>query len=412
MHIHLDPVGGIAGDMFTAAMLDTFPEWTPDLIEDFRTAGLERIANIALNPHTDGILDGKRFEVKPAAPATDHHGHTKDHAHEHRHLNEIQTLIDDSGLVKSVRVRAQAIFLALGEAEAAVHGKPLEAVSFHEVGAWDSIADVLCAAWLIERAAASSWSCATLPLGRGRTPPGAHGALPVPAPATARLLEGFPMAHLDDAVGERITPTGAAILKHLAPSFEASSETRTLARSGIGFGTRRFEGFSNVLRVLVFEQAAREQTALGHEQVAEIRFEVDDQSPEDLAIGLRAIRISDGVLDVHQSTVFGKKGRMGAQIQVLVRPEHLDAIVATCLLETTTLGVRWQMVQRSVLARERGTIATSGGAVRVKTAVRPDGTRTSKPELDDIAAVASTQAGRSQLRHEVQTRQSDAEPHD
>lgn len=408
MHIHLDPVGGIAGDMFTAAMLDTFPEWTQNLLAEFDTAGLGRIAEIALLDHSDGILDGKRFDVKPARSTAHHHGHGTDHAHAHRHLSDIQALIDESRLPESVRDRAQAIFLALGKAEAAVHGKPLEAVSFHEVGAWDSIADVLCAAWLIDRAAASSWSCATLPLGRGRTPPGAHGALPVPAPATARLLEGFPMAHLDEATGERITPTGAAILKHLDPAFETSSAARTLIRTGIGFGTRRFEGFSNVLRVLTFEEPASGQPEVAREQVAEIRFEVDDQSPEDLAAGLRAIRVSAGVLDVNQTPVIGKKGRMGAQVQVLGRPEHLDAIVSACLLETTTLGVRWQLVHRAVLIREQSTISTSGGEVRVKTALRPDGTRTSKPELDDIDAGASTQAGRSRLRHEVQNRQNDA----
>lgn len=411
MRIHLDPVGGVAGDMFAAALLDTFPEWHDDLMAAFHAARLTRIATIAREAYGDGVLEGSRFKVEPAPPepaASGADGH--DHGHEHRHIKEIRAIITGSGLSQPVQARALAIFELLAHAEAAVHGKAFETVAFHEVGAWDSIADIICAAWLIDRAERSGvtgWSCATLPQGRGRTVPGAHGILPVPSPATLRLLEGYPMANLDDARGERITPTGAAILKHLDPHFGPNAEPHVLRRHGIGFGTMRFEGFSNILRALVFEpadQAASGESGIVSEQVLECRFEVDDQSPEDLAIGLDIIRAADGVLDVSQSTMQGKKGRLGSRITVLARPESREIALQACFAQTTTLGVRWQLVQRTVLERHIGEVTLPQGAVRYKEARRPGGATSVKAELDDVAPLSSTQVEREELRHTIATR--------
>ena len=401
MHIHLDPIGGAAGDMFAAAMLDAFPHWAEPLVSDFQGAGLNRIASIAHHPHGDGILAGSRFQVEPAPPQPHSHSaqHPQDrHDHPHRRIQDIRALIQTSELNDAVRARALDIFEHLARAESQVHGKPLEEVTFHEVGAWDSIADVISAAWLITKVQPATWSCSTLPLGRGRTAPSEHGILPVPPPATAALLEGYPMAHLDDIQGERITPTGAAIIRHLDPSFSGIGHGGVLRTSGVGFGTARFPGISNVLRILVFETDDAGDRHCLTEQVAECRFEVDDQTPEDLAIGLRNLRQLDGVLDVNQSPVFGKKGRIGAQVQVLARPEQAAAVVDACLSQTTTLGVRWNLVQRSVLARESGRTQTGGQAIRTKTARRPDGSLTTKAEMDDIAANAHTEAGRRALR--------------
>ena len=390
MHLHLDPVGGISGDMFAAAVLDAFPALEEALRAALEASGIGAYARVARIDHDDGILSGSRFAVDPSPEVGSHA----------RDAVEIGRIIEDSGLDAAVRARAVAIFSRLAEAESRVHGVPVDAVRFHEVGGWDSIADVLSAAWLIEALGASGWSSAPLPLGRGRVE-SAHGVLPVPAPATLLLLEGMPV-HDDGRAGERVTPTGAAILRHLAPSFAPLPGPLRLARSGSGFGTRTLEGTSNVLRLLAFEPLGAREAA--GERVVVCGFEIDDQSPEDLAVALERLRAQDGVLDVVQAPVFGKKGRLGAQVQVLARPEARAGVIDEVFAQTTTLGVRWQEVNRTVLARDAVRVHEGGGTVRVKRARRPGGSFTVKAEMDDVAALAGARAARERVRHATEQR--------
>jgi hypothetical protein len=387
MHIHLDPVGGLAGDMFAAAMLDHRRDWLSALSEAIRGSGLARGLEVTAVSHNDGCLTGHRFEVNQPT-RTDDHGH--------RHWRDIRERLNDSRLDAAVRARAIAIFGLLAEAEAEVHGTAVDEVRFHEVGAWDSIADIVAAAWLIERSGATTWSCSPLPLGRGRVR-SAHGWLPVPAPATALLLKGYPV--FDDGVdGERITPTGAAILRHLDPSFGPQRRPAVLLARGYGFGTKTFPDFSNVLLVSSFDAQTLHADA---SQVLVAEFEVDDQTPEDLAIGLERLRELPGVLDVTQAPVFGKKGRLGVHVQVLGEVSHTDAILDKCVTETTTLGVRWHTVNRATLVRDENSHSVQGASVRIKRAERPDGVRTRKVEMADLAATPGGHAGREQLRREV-----------
>ncbi|MGB5735326.1 MAG: nickel insertion protein, partial [Thiohalocapsa sp.] len=211
---------------------------------------------------------------------------------------------------------------------------------------------------------------------------------------TAALLRGFPV--FDDGLdGERVTPTGAAILSYLAPAFGAGRSPRVLLGQGYGFGTKVFPGLSNVLRISVFEDAPRGASA---EPIGVCEFEVDDQTPEDLAVALDRLRELSGVLDVLQSPVFGKKGRLGAQVRVLALLSRIDAIIDRCLIETTTLGVRWYAVNRRTLAREIGSHTIEGAEVQVKRAHRPDATVTRKAEMDDLASTPGGHAGRERLR--------------
>jgi len=385
MHGHLDPVGGIAGDMFAAAMIDAWPELERGLCAAFERAGLSAIVGVAREPHDDGVLTGSRFRVTPT--------HAEQHDHHHRHYRDVVELLRAAALADGVRARALDMFRLLGEAEARVHGTAIEQVAFHEVGAWDSIADMISAAWLLEHAGVHSWSCAPLPMGSGRVH-SAHGELALPAPATTVLLQGWPL-HDDGRPGERITPTGAAILRHLAPDFAPRRTPMRLARSGSGFGTRRLEGISNVLRVLVFETDA---AALVCERIARVEFEVDDQTPEDLAVGLERLRGVHAVLDVIQAPVYGKKGRVAMQVQVLARADALDAVLAACLDQTSTLGVRWQIVERASLARRIDDVDAAGQRVRVKQVMRPDGRVTRKAEMDDVAVSGGSRAAREDVR--------------
>jgi len=389
MHLHLDPVGGIAGDMFIAALLDAFPALGAGLDATLDRVGLPPGARCELLAHNDGILSGRRFELGlpadlPAPRAGRHH-------HGHVGLTAVRTAIAAMGLDAAVATRAEAIFAILAQAEAAVHGVSVDEVEFHEVGGLDSIADIVGAAWIIEELAPATWSVGALPLGSGRVH-GAHGALPVPAPAVVKLLQGF--AFVDDGVpGERVTPTGAAILRHLGCAATIGAHAGRLAASGLGFGARKLPGLANVLRVFAFEPAA----APAEDEVALLAFEVDDQTAEDLAQGLERLRACAGVLDVVQSAVFGKKGRMAAQVQVLARPQSLAATLAACFNETTTLGVRHQLVSRSVLARGETAVGAAGAGVRVKLARRPDGELSAKAESDDVRA-GGARRGREALR--------------
>ncbi|MGU3479273.1 LarC family nickel insertion protein [Methylobacterium sp. D48H] len=417
MHIHLDALGGVAGDMFAAALLDAFPEHRAGVSASVRAVDA-RIA-CAVSAHNDGILSGARFTVSaPGAepgPAPHRHAHTgqhdhphahdhshdhgHDHAHDHGHRpwSEIRAALEAADLAPAVRAHALGIFGHLAAAEARVHGIAVDAVAFHEVGAADSIADIVAAAHLIAALEARSWSVSALPLGSGRVRT-QHGPLPVPAPATTLLLAGF--ATLDDGIpGERVTPTGAAILRHLCGDDPGRGRPRgILGRTGIGFGTNVLPGLSNCLRALVLEDGAASRP--GRRDLAVIAFEVDDQSGEDLATGLDRLRAEPGIVDVVQMPVIGKKGRMMARIQVLVRPESLEAAVAASFRETTTIGLRYHPVEGAVLARAARTVEHDGRSVRVKIVARPGG-RTAKAEADDARDRAG-HAARAALRREAE----------
>ena len=375
MHTHLDPIGGVAGDMFVGALLDAFPELAGPAIAAVRAAGLDEAVRLDHVAFSDGILSGSRFEVD--APGVGN-------GHDHVHWSSLKKRLDESALAPAVRARSIDIFAHLAHAEARVHGQAVDTIAFHEVGAWDSIADIVAAAHIIEALQPCTWSVGPIPLGTGRVS-SAHGLLPVPAPATVLLLEGFEC--FDDGFsGERVTPTGAAIVRYLEPASGLGTTPLTLRKTGYGFGTRRFKGMSNVLRVLQFEHAAVSKSR--SDEVTLIRFEIDDQTAEDLAVGLERLRAIDGVVDVNQFPVTGKQGRLLTAIQVLVRPERVDQVTDACFKETTTLGLRLQRVERRVLARHE---TNSEEGVAVKIANRPAGT-TAKA---DIAAVADSDGHRT-----------------
>ena len=299
-HLHLDPVGGIAGDMFAAALLDLAPDFDPASVLD--AIGLPAAIRVRREAAKDQGFAGSRLGITGEAPAPA------------IGATELLALVTASSLPVPVRARTLDMLGRLAEAEAAVHGLTVAEVHFHELASWDTLIDLSLAAGLIELLQISSSSIGPLPLGGG-TIESAHGALPVPAPATAQLLRGF--RFVDDGVaGERVTPTGAAILAHLrlAPTVPASAR---LLAAGAGFGTRRLMGRANQLRALLFERLV---DADGADRVALIRFEIDDQTGEDLAIGLDAIRACDGVLDVVAWPVFGKKGRIANAVQILRNP--------------------------------------------------------------------------------------------
>jgi uncharacterized protein (TIGR00299 family) protein len=383
--------------MFVAAMLHAFPQHAAAVV-----AAAEELAGVtcAMVAHDDGVLRGGRFQVAAGMPAhghggAHHHGHDDD-GHGHFYWASIRERLVRSALPPAVRGHAMGIFECLAEAEARVHGVSVDQVVFHEVGAADSVADAVAAASVIAAIGPASWSCGALPLGSGRVRT-AHGMLPLPAPATALLLEGFSV--FDDGIGgERVTPTGAAILRYLQAWGERPAGV--MRGSGYGFGTRRLPGMSNCLRVLVMDGVAA-QAGTGHRALGMIQFEVDDQSGEDLAAGLDRVRAAPGVHDVVQMMAIGKKGRMAVHVQVLVRPDLLDAAVDLCFRETTTIGLRTQMVQGRALPRRFEEVGVAGETLRVKVVERPGGVVTGKAEADHVLHLEG-HAARVQARRQAE----------
>jgi len=304
-------------------------------------------------------------------------------------------------------------------------------VSFHEVGAWDSIADIVVAGWLVDRLSPLTWSCSALPKGSGEVRT-AHGPLPVPTPATALLLEGMPL--VDDGVaGERITPTGAAILAHLGPAFTGDAVVRTLGGTGTGFGTRELQGRSNILRVLGYRDELGSEWQ--QETVGICECEIDDQTAEDLAVALERLRQLEGVYDVLQSPVYGKKMRIMANIRVLFDPSIEETVVRTCFAETTTLGLRLSImanirvlfdpsieetvvrtcfaetttlglrlsnVRRQFLSRNSRSVTRDGQTFRIKESERPSGGNSRKVEMDDIKNVEGGHLARESVRRKTE----------
>ena len=382
VEIRLDPLGGIAGDMFVAALADAFPECVPDLLRE-----LARVspAGVRFVTHADGVLRGRRFVVDTVR--ADHH---------HVAYRDIRSRLRAAGLAPEVLRHALGLFGLLARVEGEVHGVDPDEVEFHEVGALDSILDFVAAAHFIATLAPERWSFAALPLGGGRVET-AHGLLPVPAPATALLLRGLEV--IDDGIeGERVTPTGAAIARYLTDLSVAGPRSRKapaiLTAAGNGFGSRSLPGVPNVLRCLAFSPTAAVPSPLDEEIVA-LTFEIDDQTAEDLAVALERIREAPGVLDACQLAVHGKKGRMATQVQVLVRPESVDAIVRECLSQTTTLGVRIARLWRRAALRVQ---VTTARGVRVKVAERPGGEITAKAEIDDLARAGRDRGEREAAR--------------
>ena len=382
-HLHLDALGGVAGDMFAASLLHADPEAAPDVVR--HVGAVAAGVSCRVVPHDDGVLTGCRFRVAVEGGAD---------GHDHVAWREIRGGLDRAGLPDPVAARAIAIFGLLADAEASVHGVDPDEVSFHEVGAADSIADIVAAATLIERFGIRTASVSALPLGGGRVET-AHGPLPVPAPATTRLLEGFEWR--DDGIGgERVTPTGAAILRHLVGAPGAAPPGGRLVRTGIGFGTRRLNGISNCLRALLFEPvlfdtvSPDDKTAIPHRRLAVLTCEIDDQTAEDLATAIGRLRASPAVHDAVSFAVMGKKNRMATRLELLADEASLEATVDAVFRETTTIGLRIAHVDGRTLRRRA--VATADGT-RVKLVERPGGI-TGKAEADDVAA-----AGDAAARH-------------
>lgn len=371
MLLHLDPFSGLSGDMFLGACLDLGLD--PEvLVEAVRELGLEGVT-IAVEPGLRAGISGTRFRV--LVDGTDAERGGQERA---RHLPEIRRLIEQSALRASTRELADVLFIRLAEAEAAVHGVSLDQVHFHEVGAVDSIVDIVGAAVAMINLAPSRLTSGPVNVGSGSVAT-AHGRLPVPAPATAQLLAGIPV--LSEGVGELLTPTGAVLLAELVDDFCALPAMRIEA-VGYGLGSRDPADRPNALRI--WRGAVEEERS----EVACIQCEVDDVSGEALGYALERL-LEAGALDAYHTPVIMKKSRPGVLVTVLARASQVADLVPTLLAETGSLGCRWHTVSRFEADREIVRVETPFGEVSMKRgsfAGRPLG---AAPEFEDCRRIAA-----------------------
>jgi len=301
----------------------------------------------------------------------------------HRSLGAILEILEKSRLAPVVRQRASAIFQKLGEAEARVHDVPVEKIHFHEVGAVDAIVDIVGACIGFHALGIEKFACSPLNVGGG-TAKMAHGVLPVPAPATARLLQGKP-TYSNGVLKELVTPTGAAIVATLCEAF-GPQPGMIVSAIGYGAGTADLESQPNVLRIMVGETA--EKTVAGFdEEIAVIEANLDDMNPQIYGYFLEKA-FAAGALDVYTTPVQMKKNRPGMLLTVLCRPGDTNSLMDLIFAETTTFGARTYTAQRRVLPREWVTVATSLGDVRVKVSRVNGHIRHATPEYEDCRKLA------------------------
>ena len=327
-----------------------------------------------------GGLAGTRFLVEE----TNHHHHHHDHNHHHgRNWAEIRDLLKKSKLAPEVRDSALAMFHRVAQAEAKLHGVPVETVHFHEVGAVDSIVDLVCAAAGVHHLRVSEIT-ATPPVEGIGTIQCAHGKFPLPAPATAEILRGIPLRQLD-VPHELTTPTGAAILAHFVKNF-GTLDSFAAEKIGYGLGTRDLPERPNVLRAFWGSSSAPGGTST--DTVVEIRTHLDDITGEHLAHAIDRL-MSAGALDAAVSPLVMKKGRPGHLLTVLALPADAEKLASLVLRETTAFGLRMERVERRTLRREEKTVQTPHGPVRVKLGYLGDQLVQIHPEDDDCRRLAT-----------------------
>jgi pyridinium-3,5-bisthiocarboxylic acid mononucleotide nickel chelatase len=367
----LDPFSGIAGDMLLGGLIHVGldPEWLRQLPD---ALGLENIG-VEIREVIRGEIVCQKvdFEIPPQP-----HG---------RHIDDIRSLVAKSGAPSNVRERADRTFMAIATAEGEIHGLPPEKVHLHEVGAVDAILDVVGVIWGFDLLGVERVFCGAIALGDG-TVRAAHGLLPVPAPATLKLLEGHPVRPGPEGSGELVTPTGAALVRTLS-SGPPPSEYVPL-RSGFGAGTKDFRGRANALRVILADASTRDLGSdVATEELVELVCDIDDMTPEYLAAVADRVRDA-GALDVTLLSVAMKRGRPGSRIEVLCRTADMVRLEEMLLVETTTIGVRQRTVRRRALAREVIKLTVLGHEIAAKLVTLPTGRRRAKPEFVDVQRVA------------------------
>jgi uncharacterized protein (TIGR00299 family) protein len=361
-----DLIGGVSGDMFVAALLDL------GLPLNRLRAELKKIPTLQFDirsrKKTIHSLRASQFQVtcpKHEAP---------------RSWKQIRDLIKRSKLDPAVKSTSSEIFAALAAAEAKIHGVPIDQVHFHEVGATDSIVDIVAAAVGVRELAIEAFYFSVIPLGHGMIS-SAHGVLPAPGPATLELLRGLPVMGIDVDT-ETVTPTGAAIVRTLGKTF-ANQPAMTIEKIGYGAGTREFAERPNLFRIIL----GRADSSASLEEMLVIETNIDDMNPQ-LFDHVMDRLFAAGARDVFLAPIQMKKNRPATLLSVIAEPRHRQKLSEIIFKETSTLGLRYHLVSRMILKREMKKVKTRFGEVTVKIIEQVDGSRRAVPEYDDLKRIA------------------------
>ena len=384
---------GAAGDMLTAALCELLPDpegFTarlnalnlPGVRYERQSAEKCGITGTHMAVTVDGAQEHSHdVHDHPHVHDHDHdhvHPHDHDHPHGHHHasLSDIAAIIDGLDLPDAVKADAKAVYDLIAQAESEAHGRPVAQIHFHEVGTLDAVADVVGACLAMHELAPEQVVASPVHVGCGEVRC-AHGVLPVPAPATARILEGVPV--YGGAIrGELCTPTGAALLKHFADAF-GDMPAMALQKTGYGMGSKDFER-ANCVRCMLGESGDAAETA------CELSCNLDDMTGEQIGFALQTLREA-GALDAWTQPIQMKKDRPGVLLSCLCHADREAEFATLMLKHTTTIGVRCRTVRRYTLSREEATLETRFGPVRAKRS-HGFGVERVKPEFDDLAEIA------------------------
>ena len=382
--LYIECAMGAAGDMLAAALLELLPDRTAFLAK-MNGLGIPGVTVSGEKSVKCGVA-GTHFSVKVAGIEEDENLHSHHHDHVHGSMEGIEEIVGRLPIPSMVKLDVLAVYNLIAEAESRVHGVSVQQIHFHEVGTMDAVADITAVCLLMREIRPDQVIVSPVSVGSG-TVRCAHGILPVPAPATALLLEGMPI-QAGNVQGELCTPTGAALLKYFADDF-GNLPVMRVQKTGYGMGKKDFPQ-ANCLRVMLGETS--EQT----DAIAELKCNIDDMTGEEIGFAMEQL-LSGGALDVFTTPIGMKKNRPGVMLCCLCREGEEDRFAALLFAHTTTLGVRVQPVQRRVLPRRAATVQTPLGPVRCKWA----GGRC-KAEYDDLVRIAQ-QTGRSlhEVRQEI-----------
>lgn len=374
---------GAAGDMLTAALAESIGD-IKSCEDSLNALGIPGI-KYSLVPSVKCGITGTHSEVRINGKVEDEHIH--DHYHEHEHhqehehhhhssLHDIEHIIGGLNVSDKVKSDAIAVYKLIAEAESKAHGRDITKIHFHEVGTMDAVADVVGFCFLMEKISPDKVVVSPIHVGCGEVKC-AHGILPVPAPATALILEGVPV-YGGEVKGELCTPTGAALLKHFATGF-GSMPVMKIEKTGYGMGKKDFER-ANCVRIMTGETADGES-----DKVCELCCNVDDMTGEEIGYATELL-MKEGALDVFTTAVGMKKNRPGILITCLCRPEDKEKYAKLIFENTTTIGIRYCLKDRIVLNRHEDTVTTKYGEVKVKIS-EGFGVKKVKPAYDDILGI-------------------------
>jgi uncharacterized protein (TIGR00299 family) protein len=374
--LYFDCFSGAAGDMILGSLIDA---GVP--LDEVRRA----LGTLAIEPDvvwTERVIRAGVTATKFCVKGED----GGEHAHAHRHLKGVYSLIDGSALTAAGKTRAKELFERLGRAEAEIHGTTMDKVHLHEVGALDSIIDIVGSVFALEYLGVDAIVSSPLNVGSGMVR-AAHGLYPVPAPATMRLLEGAPI-YSGQQPAELVTPTGALLVSGYAQEYGPVPAMR-VRRIGYGAGTRDFKDTPNVLRVLLGESDdARPSQGVQAHTVVVIECEIDDMNPQIFGVLMDRL-LAAGALDVFYTPVQMKKNRPGTLLTVVAAPGLRDRLTSIVFTESTTIGLRYREMTRECLERDTVIVDTPIGAVRFKVARRGAEVLNASPEFDDCARIAA-----------------------